>query len=97
MSQLHAHYNEQCVTDNVPDDQVTINVYTRIADELCAEEEVESIVPRGYDHNVCAVCERYITALHDLRSKILCAERAALTGSSAPPPPAHPAPPRRRK
>ena len=77
MTQLHAHYNGAH-----PDEQVSIDVYARIADDLCEEEEVEDIVPRGYDHNVCAVCECHITALHDLRLKMLLSKKAALQGCS---------------
>ena len=77
MSQLHAHYNGAH-----PNEHVSIEVYTRIADDLCEEEEVEDIVPRGYDHNVCAVCECHITAVHDLRLKMLLSKKTALSGRS---------------
>ena len=65
MVHLHAHYNKQATADQ----RVSFHVYHRLAHELCKAEDVDDIHPRGYDHNICAVCERKVCSMHELLEK----------------------------
>ena len=37
---------------------------------LLEEEGLKAIVPRGYDHNVCTVCETHCVRMNEIKSEI---------------------------
>ena len=90
MTKLRAHYNK-----THPDHQVSMDVYARIADELCAEEEIDNIVPRSYDHNICAVCERRLTAMHGVLERMRVNKSGKREGAMRPATASHPLQPSR--
>jgi len=55
---------------------------------LLEEEGLKAIVPRGYDHNVCTVCETHCVRMNEIKSEIAKSEmrnarRARAAGKSA--------------
>mgnify|MGYP006139849169 CR=1 FL=1 len=65
MHGLCRHFNSEWVPElaGIQVSTVGFHVYQRVVQNLLQQEKLDAIVPRGYDHNVCAFCESQLTAV----------------------------------
>ena len=74
LAALHKHFNDKWAVDLEGVADVSYSVYSRVAELVLKEEKCDAIVPRGYDHNVCPVCESL-----SVKRSMLAEELAAMT------------------
>ena len=69
---LHAHYNSAWQPAHADEGAKTIgiDVYRRIVLLMLEQEKLDGIVPIGFDHNVCPVCQTHMLKIASLNSEI---------------------------